>query len=81
MLDRPALTVRISKDEPEADVGNLVFEVENTSGTPTSLTPVIPSTFYYPTKGQYQKGKAIYDVREPTISTSLLTASLIELRK
>jgi len=64
LLNRPVLTVRISQDDPQLDVGNLVFEVENASGTVTSLKPVVRSTFYYPKQGRYQKGRATYDVRE-----------------
>lgn len=77
---RPLLRVRIVEDERDGQVGGLVLEVENASPTPTSLEPVIGSTFWFPEKGRYRRGRALYDVREvdrelPPFKARVLTAS------
>lgn len=82
---RPVLRVRIVEDEPDRQVGGLVFEVENASPTVTSLTPLIRSTYWFPEKGRYRRGNAVYDVREvdrelPPFKARLLTASARRLR-
>lgn len=59
---RPALRIRIMEDEPV--VGGLQFEVENASPTLASLMPTVNSTFWFPEKGRYRRGSAVYDVRE-----------------
>jgi hypothetical protein len=61
---RPSLAIRIMEDSPESELGNLRFEIENRSPTPTSLNPLIKSTFWYPKGGKYIRGSAYYDVRE-----------------
>lgn len=77
---RPVLKIRIVEDEPEKEAGGLVFEVENASPTPTSHVPTIRSTFWFPQKGQFRKGNAIYDVREldrelPPFKAKILSAT------
>lgn len=77
---RPLLRIRIVQDEPKRPAGGLVFEVENSSPTATSLTLVVRSRFWFPEKGRYRKSDAIYDVREvdreiPPFKARLLTAS------
>lgn len=77
---RPMLRIRVAEDTPDRQLGGLVFEVENASPTVTSLEPVIRSTFWFPEKGRYRKGQAVYDVREvdrelPPFKAKLLTAS------
>lgn len=77
---RPVLRVRIVEDKPERQPGGLVFEVENASPTLTSLVPTVRSTFWFPERGQYRKGNAVYDVREldrelPPFKARMLTAS------
>jgi hypothetical protein len=77
---RPVLKVRIVKDEPGLQAGGLVFEMENASPTTTSLVPTVTSRFWFPQKGQYRKGSAVYDVREldrelPPFKAKMLTAS------
>jgi hypothetical protein len=74
------LRVRIVEDKPDCQVGGLVFEVENASQTVTSLEPVVTSTFWFPERGRYRRGKAVYDVRDvdrrlPPFKARLLTAS------
>jgi hypothetical protein len=77
---RPVLKIRIIDDDPEKEAGGLVFEVENASPTPTSLVPTVRSTFWFPQKGQFRKGHAVYDVcdldRElPPFKAKVLSAS------
>lgn len=77
---RPLLRVRIVEDDRGGPVGGLVFEIENASPIVTSLRPTVSSTFWYPERGQYRRGKAIYDVREvdrelPPFKAKLLRAS------
>ena len=61
---RPSLKIRIIQDDPNQGEGGLRFEVENLRPTLTSLDPVISSKFFYPEKGHYRRGAAIFDVRE-----------------
>lgn len=61
---RPLLKVRITQDDPEKEEGGLSFEVENIRPTPTSLSPTVKSTFLFPRRGAYRKGRAVFDVRE-----------------
>jgi hypothetical protein len=77
---RPALKIRIMEDSPDQHVGGLVFEVENASPTATSLVPTVRSKFWFPQKGRYRKGNAVYDVREldrelPPYKAKMLSAS------
>lgn len=77
---RPVLRIRIVEDKPEREGGGLVFEVENASPTSTSLVPTVRSKFWFPEKGQYRKGDAVYDVREldrelPPFKARMITAS------
>ncbi len=77
---RPTLKIRIVEDEPNRNAGVLVFEVENASPTGTSLVPTVKSRFWFPERGQYRKGRAVYDVREldrelPPFRAKILTAS------
>ena len=61
---KPILRIRISKDDPELNVGNLEFEVENASQTLTSITPIVSSSFFYPKGKKWRKEHGYYDVRE-----------------
>ncbi len=77
---RPALRIRIIEDSRERQAGGLIFEVENASPTSTSLVPTVRSSFWFPEKGHYRRGKAVYDVREldrelPPFKAKILTAS------
>jgi len=44
-FSRPTLRVRIREDEPNRDVGGLVFEVENVSDKATSLLSMVTATY------------------------------------
>jgi hypothetical protein len=84
LVRRPVLRIRVAEDNPDRHLGGLVFEVENASPTVTSLEPVIRSTFWFPEKGRYRRGQAVYDVREidrelPPFKAKLLTASARQL--
>ena len=77
---RPTLKIRIVDDKPNRDAGGLVFEVENASPTVTSLLPTVKSRFWFPERGRYRKGSAVYDVREldrelPPFKAKMLSAS------
>ena len=61
---RPKLSVRIIRDDVGAGKDGLEFEVENQSGTVTSLRPEIRCRFYYLSKLRITKGKNRYFVRE-----------------
>ncbi len=61
---RPMLKIRVVNDDPDRKVGGLAFEVENASPTATSLLPTVTATFWFPARGRYRKGRAVYDVRE-----------------
>ncbi len=81
---RPCLSIRITDDNPEQKVGGLKFEAENTSPTRSSLHPVVEARFYYPSKGRYRRGAAIFDVREldrelPPFKAKLFSASARQL--
>lgn len=81
---RPVLKVRLVEDEPEKQAGGLVFEVENASPTATSLVPTVRSTCWFPQKGRFRKGSAVYDVREldrelPPFKAKLFSASARDL--
>ena len=80
LIRRPSLKIRIMEDDPELKVGNLVFEIENTSQAMTSLLPNIESLFLFPERGILRKGHAYYDVREsdrqlPPYQPKIFTAS------
>ena len=77
---RPALKIRIVEDDPDRNPGGLVFEVENVSPTNTSLAPIVKSRFWFPKRGEYRKGRTVYDVRElnrelPPFRAKIFTAS------
>jgi hypothetical protein len=61
---KPILLIRISKDDPDLNVGNLEFEVENASQTLTSLRPIVESSFLFRQRKKFRKGHGYYDVRE-----------------
>ena len=60
-FSRPALRVRIQRDEPTLDVGGLTFEVENASDKATSLAPTVTVT-YLTIRGQ--RRHVVFDVRD-----------------
>lgn len=77
---KPVLRIRISKDDPETEVGNLEFEVENISQTLTSLAPIGKSSFLLPKGEKFRKGHGFYDIREldrqlPSYQPKIFTAS------
>lgn len=77
---KPVLRIRISKDDPELNAGNLEFEVENASQTLTSLEPIVRSSFFSPRRKGWQKGHGCYDLREldrqlPPYQPKIFTAS------
>lgn len=77
---RPLLKIRIVEDKPEQEPGGLIFEVENAGPTSTSLMPTVRSWFWFPERGHYRKGYAVYDVREldrelSPFKVKMLTAS------
>jgi len=61
---RPKLKIWVIEDDPDRNPGGLVFEVENISHSKTSLAPIVKSRFWFPKRGEYHKGRTIYDVRE-----------------
>ena len=60
-FSRPALRVRIREDEPNREVGGLVFEVENVSDKVTSLLPTVTATYL---SVKRQPCRIVFDVRE-----------------
>ena len=77
---RPKLKIRVIEDDPDRNPGGLVFEVENISHSNTSLAPIVKSRFWFPKRGEYHKGRTIYDVREldrelPPFRAKIFTAS------
>ncbi len=63
-LGRPSLAVRVLADDAERDSGCLRFEVENRSGSVTSLHPEIDGRYFYPSKLRLARGRNRYFVRE-----------------
>ena len=61
LINRPTLRVRIREDEPDRELGGLVFEVENVSDKTTSLNPTV-TTSYLSIKRE--RRTVIFDVRE-----------------
>lgn len=81
---RPRLSIRLTEDDPDQEVGGLKFEAENASPTPSSLHPVVEARFLYPSKGRYRRGAAIFDVREldrelPPFKAKIFSASARQL--
>ena len=77
---RPRLAVRITRDFHGEEAGDLEFEVENRSGSVTSLDPEIRCTYYCPSKMRYVKGRNRYFVRQsdrhlPPFQPVMLTAT------
>lgn len=61
LIGRPTLRVRIRDDNPDREIGGLIFEVENISDKTTSLNPTVKAS-YLSTKRE--RRSIIFDVRE-----------------
>ena len=61
LIDRPTLRVRIREDEPDRELGGLVFEVENISDKTTSLNPTVTASYL---SIKREPRTVIFDVRE-----------------
>ena len=61
LIGRPTLRVRIREDEPDRELGGLVFEVENVSDKATSLDPTVTATYL---SIKREPRTIIFDVRE-----------------
>lgn len=61
LVGRPRLRVRIRKDNPDADMGGLEFEVENVNDKLTSLSPIITATYLSIKRARCS---IIFDIRE-----------------
>ena len=61
LINRPTLRVRIRQDEPDRELGGLVFEVENISDKTTSLNPTVTASYL---SIKREPRTVVFDVRE-----------------
>lgn len=71
LIRLPTLRVRIREDEPDRELGGLVFEVENISDKTTSLNPTVIATYL---SIKREPRTVIFDVREGDRNLAPFTA-------